>query len=149
MALFTDMASYQFSRHSAPLQPRPKLKADQLISLPEALEHLEGVKPDAALHVLTAAQTRANLSWGKPVRIKEKPIDQRLFEELFVYDKLLVPHVTPRGAEVLIYLHQAGELPLEEGAAAGKVSSALRNYSMKGPELMAQNAPKRAQFAHV
>lgn len=142
------MASYHFTRHTVALQPRAKLRADQLISLPEALEHLEGVKPEAALHVLTAAQTRANLSWGKPVRIKEQPLDQRLLEELFVYDRLLVPHVTPRGAEVLIYLHQAGELPLEDGASAGKVSSALRTYSTKGPELMAQNAPRRAQFAH-
>ena len=144
------MASYSFNRHAGALQPRVKLKPDQLIPLEEALEHLEGVKANAAMHVLTTAQTRANLSWGhQPVRIKEKPIDRRLFEELFVYDKSLVPHVTPRGAETLIYLHQAGELPMEDGAPAGKVSTALRIYSTKGPELMAMNQPVRAQFSHT
>lgn len=141
------MASFTYHRTST-TPPRVKLRAEQLISLAEALEHLEGVKTDAALHVLNAAQTRSNLVYGKPVRIKDKPVEYRLLQELFVYDKSLVPHVTPRGAEVLIYLHQTGELPLEEGAVAGKVSTALRNYTTKGPELMSQNKPTYAQFAH-
>lgn len=147
--LFGHMALPQYSRHSGTLQPRVKLKPDVLISLEEALEHLEGVKVDAAMHVLTQAQTRANLSWSQPVRIKENLIERRLLDELFIYDRQLVAHVTPRGAETLIYLHQTGELPLEAGCQPGKVSTALRIYSTKGPELAAQSVPVRAQFAHA
>ena len=138
-----------YTRKFGRLRPPMKLNVEYLIRLDEALEHLDGVKIDAALHVLTAAHTRANLVWNQPVRIKEQPLDRWLFDELFVFDKAMVPHCTPRGAETLIYLYEANELPLVEGAVDRRVSEGLRIYVTKGPELLAEVQPKRAQFPHT